>query len=162
MTIPGKRILNGIGALACAGMMGFALYAQHILHLDPCPLCILQRIAVILMGICFMLVFIQNPGKLGGRIYAGFLTCFALYGTGVAAWHVRLQNLPPEEVPSCGPGFEYMVDNFPLKDALGMIFQGSGECAEVSWRLLGLSMPMWVIIGVGGLGVVGVWNNLRR
>lgn len=162
MRIPGKRILNGIGALACAGMMGFALFAQHVLHLDPCPLCILQRIAVILMGICFLLAFIQNPAKTGGRIYAGFLTIFALFGTAVAAWHVRLQNLPPDEVPSCGPGLEYMVENFPLRDAFSMIFQGSGECAEVSWRLLGLSMPMWVIIGVLGLGVVGVWNTLRQ
>jgi disulfide bond formation protein DsbB len=86
----------------------------------------------------------------------------AAFGVGVAGWHVRLQNLPPDEVPSCGPGLEYMVENFPLKDALSMIFKGSGECAEVVWRLLGLSMPTWVVIGVSGLAVVGIWNNLRR
>jgi disulfide bond formation protein DsbB len=70
--------------------------------------------------------------------------------------------MPADDIPSCGPGFEYIVDNFPLSDALGMIFQGSGECAEVVWRLLGLSMPTWVIIGLGGLGIAGIWNNFRK
>ena len=162
MTLPNKRILNFLGATSCAGMMGFALYAQHILLLDPCPLCILQRIATILIGLVFLTAALHNPGSTGGRIYSGFITLFAAFGVGVAGWHVRLQNLPPDEVPSCGPGLEYMVENFPLKDALSMIFKGSGECAEVVWRLLGLSMPTWVIIGLGGLGIAGIWNNLRR
>jgi len=162
MTLPNKRILNFAGALACAGMMGFALFAQHVLLLDPCPLCILQRIAVILLGVIFLAVAIHNPGKIGARLYTVLITLVAACGTSVAAWHVRLQNLPADEVPSCGPGLEYMVDNFPLRDALSMIFKGSGECAEVVWRLLGLSMPTWVIIGIVGLGVAGIWNNLLR
>ena len=159
---PNQRIVNLAGALSCAGMMGFALYAQHVLLLDPCPLCILQRIAVILIGIIFLIAAIQNPGALGGRVYSVLIGLFAAFGAGVAAWHVRLQNLPPDEIPSCGPGLEYMVENFPLRDALGMIFKGSGECADVAWRLLGLSMPTWAVIGVAGLAAVGIWNNLRR
>jgi len=147
--------------LSCAGMMGYALYAQHVLLLDPCPLCILQRIATILIGLVFLSAALHNPGSVGGRIYAGLIALFAVLGGGVAAWHVRLENLPPDEVPSCGPGLEYMVENFPLKDALSMIFKGSGECAEVTWRFLALSMPTWVVIGLVGLGVVGVCNNLR-
>jgi disulfide bond formation protein DsbB len=162
MTLPSKRLLNFAGVLICAGMMGFALYAQHVLLLDPCPLCILQRIAVILCGLVFFTGAIHNPGTSGARVYAVLLGVFAASGAGVAAWHVRLQNLPPSEVPSCGPGLEYMVENFPLKEALGMIFKGSGECAEVAWRLLGLSMPAWVIIGLAGLGLAGIWNFLRR
>lgn len=161
IAIPNKRLLNFAAALICAAMMGFALYAQHVMLLDPCPLCILQRIAVIVLGILFLLAGFHNPGPLGGRIYSALLSLVATAGAGVAAWHVRLQNLPADEVPSCGPGLEYMVENFPLKDALGMIFKGSGECAEVVWRLLGLSMPTWVVIGLIGLGVAGVWNNLR-
>lgn len=162
MTLPNRRILNLAGALACAGMMGFALYAQHVLLMDPCPLCIFQRIAVIALGIIFLLVALQNPAKLGARVYASLLAIVAGGGAAVAGWHVHLQNLPADEVPSCGPGFEYIVDNFPLSDALSLIFKGSGECAEVSWRLLGLSMPTWVVIGLVFLGVAGVWNNLRR
>ncbi len=161
MVLPDKRLLNLAGFLACAGMMGFALYAQYVLLLDPCPLCVFQRVATILLGIVFLAAAIHDPGRLGSRIYAVLVFLAAGFGVGVAGWHVHLQSLPADEVPSCGPGFEYIMDNFPLFDALGLIFQGSGECAEVVWRLLGLSMPTWVIIGLGGLGVAGIYNNLR-
>lgn len=162
MTLPNKRVLNFLGFLCCAGMMGFALYAQYVLMLDPCPLCVFQRIATILLGIVFLIAALHNPGKLGSRIYAVLITLAAGDGVAVASWHVRLQNLPADEVPSCGPGFEYIMENFAFFDALGLIFEGSGECAEVAWRLLGLSMPTWVIIGLGGLGIAGIWNNLRK
>ncbi len=161
MVLPDKRLLNFAAFLACAGMMGFALYAQYVLLLDPCPLCVFQRVATILLGIVLLAAAIHNPGRLGSRIYAVLVFLTAGFGVGVAGWHVHLQSLPADEVPSCGPGFEYIMDNFPLFDALGLIFQGSGECAEVVWRLLGLSMPTWVIIGLGGLGIAGIYNNLR-
>jgi len=162
MTLPNSRLLNTAGFLACAGMMGFALYAQYVLFLDPCPLCVFQRIATILLGIVFLIAAIHNPRRIGARVYAFFVLLTAGGGVAVASWHVYLQNLPADKVPSCGPGFEYIMGNFALFDALSLIFQGSGECAEVVWRLLGLSMPMWVIIGLGGLGVAGIWNNLRK
>lgn len=155
-------MLNLVGFLACAGMMGFALYAQYVLLLDPCPLCVFQRVATIGLGIVFLLAFLHNPGNLGSKIYGVLVTLTAGFGVGVASWHVRLQNMPKDEVPSCGPGFEYIMDNFALFDALSLIFQGSGECADVVWRMLGLSMPTWVIIGLGGLGIAGIWNNFRR
>ena len=162
MTLPNRRLLNLAGFLTCAGMMGFALYAQHVLLLDPCPLCIIQRVATISLGLVFLIAAVHNPGNVGSKIYGVLVTLAAGFGVGVASWHVRLQNMPAEDIPSCGPGFEYIVDNFPLSDALGMIFQGSGECAEVAWRLLGLSMPTWVVIGLGGLGIAGIWNNFRK
>ena len=162
MTLPGPRLLNLAGFLACAGMMSFALYAQHVLLLDPCPLCVFQRIATISLGLVFLAAAIHGPGRAGARVYALLILLTAGFGVGVATWHVRLQNMPADEVPGCGPGFEYIMDNFALFDALSMIFQGSGECADVVWRLLGLSMPSWVIIGLGGLLVAGLWNNLRR
>ena len=162
MTLPGRRLLNVAGFLACAGMMGFALYAQHVLLLEPCPLCVFQRLATIALGGVFLLAALHDPGRIGGRIYAFLVLLTAGFGVGVAGWHVYLQNLPAEDVPGCGPGFEYIMENFALFDALDLIFKGSGECADVVWRLLGLSMPSWVIIGLGGLGVAGIWNNFRR
>lgn len=162
MSLPNRRILNLSGALACAGMMAYALYAQHILLLDPCPLCILQRIAVILLGITFLLAAAHGPAKMASRVYAAFALIFAAAGVAVAGWHVHLQNLPADQVPSCGPGLEYMVENFPLRDVMGMVLKGSGECAEVSWQFLGLSMPEWVLVCVLALGLFGLWNNLRR
>lgn len=162
MTLPNRRLLNLAGFLACAGMMSFALYAQYVLLLDPCPLCVFQRIATISLGLVFMVATLHNPGQLGSRIYGALVTLTAGFGVGVAIWHVRLQNMPKDEVPSCGPGFEYIMDNFALFDALSLIFKGSGECADVVWRLLGLSMPTWVIIGLGGLGIAGIYNNFRK
>jgi len=162
MTLSNRRLLNLAGFAACAGMMGFALFAQHVLFLDPCPLCVIQRMATISLGLVFLIAGLHNAGNLGSKIYGVLVTLTAGLGVGVASWHVRLQNMPADDIPSCGPGFEYIVDNFPLSDALGMIFQGSGECAEVVWRLFGLSMPTWVVIGLGGLGIVGIWNNLRK
>ena len=83
-------------------------------------------------------------------------------GIGVAGRHVWLQNLPPDQVPSCGPGFDYIIDSFPLSEALQLIFTGSGECASVDWQFLGWSMPAWVVISVTVVGLFGLWNNLRR
>ncbi len=162
MTIPNRRLLNLAGFLACVAMMGFALFSQHVLLLDPCPLCIFQRVAVILLGLVLLVAALHNPGSGSARIYAVLVGIVAASGAAVAGWHVRLQNLPLDEVPSCGPGLGYLVDNFPLSEAISLIFKGSGECAEVTWRFLGLSMPTWVVISLLGLGVAGVWNNLRR
>jgi len=161
MVLPDKRLLNGAGFLACAGMMGFALYAQYVLILDPCPLCVFQRIATVLVALVFLAAALHNPGKVGGRVYAALVFLTAGFGVGVASWHVYLQSLPADKVPSCGPGFEYIMENFAMFDALALIFKGSGECADVVWRFLGLSMPTWVIIGLGGLGIAGIYNNLR-
>jgi len=161
MTIPNKRLLNLAGFLACVAMMGFALFSQHVLLLDPCPLCIFQRVAVILLGLVLLLAALHNPGQRSARVYAVLVAIVAAGGAAVAGWHVRLQNLPADEVPSCGPGLGYLVDNFPLSEAIRLIFKGSGECAEIAWRFLGLSMPTWVVISLLGLGIAGVWNNLR-
>ncbi len=162
MTIPDRRVLNLAGFLACAGMMGFALYAQHILLLDPCPLCVLQRVAVIGLGAVFLAAALHNPSGWGRRVYAVLMLLIAGDGIAIAGWHVHLQNLPAAEVPSCGPGLDYMLDNFPLGEALRMVFEGSGECAEVVWSFLGLSMPAWVFVCLVVLGTGGIWNNLRK
>ena len=162
MTLPNRRLLNLAGFLACAGMMGFALYAQYVLLLEPCPLCVFQRIATITLGTVFLFATLHNPGVIGARVYAGLVFLAAGFGVGVASWHVYLQNLPKDKVPSCGPGFDYIMENFALFDAVSVILKGSGECADVVWRLLGLSMPTWVIIGLGGVGIAGIWNNLRK
>ena len=162
MKIPGRRLLNLAGFLSCAGMMGFALFAEHILLLTPCPLCVLQRVAVISLGIIFLLAAVQNPTAWGRRVYAVLVFLTAGAGVGVAGWHVWIQNLPADKVPSCGPGLDYMLEAFPLADALKMVFTGSGECADIVWQFLGLSMPVWVVISLVIIGSCGIWNNLRK
>jgi disulfide bond formation protein DsbB len=162
MVIPGRRILNLAGFLCCVGMMGFALFAQHVMLLDPCPLCVLQRVAVIGLGVVFLVAALHHPSGWGRYVYAFLSFLFAGGGVGIAGWHWRLQNLPPSEVPSCGPGLDYMLDNFPLGEAMRMVFEGSGECAEVVWSFLGLSMPAWVFVCMTALGIAAIWNNLRK
>ena len=160
--MPGKRTLNVLGLLACAGMTAYALYAQHGLNLEPCPLCVLQRMSVIALGVVFALAALHNPAGWMRWIYAVGALVTGGAGVGVAGRHVWLQNLPPEKVPECGPGLDYLLDAFPLGEALSMVFSGSGECAEVDWSLLGLSMPAWVLIGLGGLTLYGIVVNARK
>lgn len=162
MNLTGVRQLNFAGFLACAGMMAYALYAEHVLLLMPCPLCVFQRMAVISLGAVFLVAALHNPAATGRRVYAGLVLLAGGAGAIVAGRHVWLQNLPPDEVPSCGPGFDYIIDSFPLSEALSLIFSGSGECASIDWQFLGLSMPAWVLISILLLSAGGIWNNLRR
>jgi disulfide bond formation protein DsbB len=142
--------------------MSYALYSQHQLMLEPCPLCVLQRLSVIGLGLVFLIAGLHNPSGAGRFAYAASMALAASFGAIVAGRHVWLQLLPEDQVPACGPGLDYMWENFPLADVINMVFKGSGECANVDWTLLGLSMPMWVLVAVLGLGGVGIWNNLRK
>lgn len=162
MNVPGKRALNLAGFAACAGLMAYALYAEHVLLLAPCPLCVFQRIAVIALGLAFLLAAAFSARGAGRYAHAGLIALIAAAGAAVAGRHVWLQNLPPEEVPTCGPGLDYILDSFPLSEALRLVFTGSGECATLDWSFLGLSMPAWVLLSLVVLGTFGIWNNLRR
>jgi disulfide bond formation protein DsbB len=152
---------NGIGAIACAACMAYALFAQHVLGLEPCPLCVLQRVAMIALGLVFLVAFLHNPERVGAKVYGVLIFLAAAVGGSISARHVWLQNLPPSEVPDCGPGLEYMLSSFPLGETLNMILSGSGECAEIVWSFLGFSMPAWVFASFVFLGVAGFLSNLH-
>ncbi len=162
MSIPNTRLLNFAGFLVCSAMMAYALYAEYQLLLEPCPLCVFERMSVTALGIVFLLAALHNAQGSGRRIYAFGIVLAAGAGIGVASRHVWLQHLPADKVPSCGPGFDYIIDSFPLSDALKLIFSGSGECATVDWLFLGLSMPAYVLIGLVFMGGFGIWANLRK
>jgi disulfide bond formation protein DsbB len=153
--------LNLLGAAACASMMGFALFAQHGLGLEPCPLCVFQRVGVIALGLVFLGAAAHRAGRIGSRLWGILLLFVAGLGGSVSARQVWLQNLPPDQVPACGPGLDYMFEVFPLTEALSMVFAGSGECAEIVWQFLGISMPGWVLICVASLGLMGLIANWR-
>ena len=145
--------------IVCVAMMGFALFSQYVWHMEPCPLCVFQRIALIVLGILFFIAGVHAAGRIGRRFYAVLLAVAALSGRGVAARHVWLQNLPKDQVPACGPGLDFMFDTFPVLEVLNMVLSGSGECAEVAWRFVGLTMPAWTLICFLLLGGWGVWLN---
>ena len=123
------------------------------------------RPAMIALGFVFLAAALHSARGAVARAYSVLGVLVALTGAGISAWHVRLQHLPPDQVPSCGPGFDYMYETFPLRDMLAMIFHGSGECAEINWTFLGFSMPTWVLawfVALGALIVAANWRKLAR
>ncbi len=155
-----RRNGNLLGFLWCAGLMAYALYVQHGLHEEPCPLCILQRVAVIATGVVFLAAVVHDPGRIAGRIYAALVALTALAGIAVAVRHIWIIAQPPGAVAECGASLDYMMDVLPLHEVLAQVLSGSGECAKVSWRFLGLSMPAWVLLNLAGLMVLGFVANV--
>lgn len=150
-----------MGFGVCAGLMGYAYFAQYVQGLMPCPLCEFQRMAMIGTGLLFLVAALHNPGRVGARIY-GVLTALAATGGIAVAWrHVWLQGLPPDQVPACGPGLDYMLNTFPFTQVLQKVFTGSGECATIDWTFLGLSMPAWTLLCFVMLGGFALFNAFR-
>ena len=140
--------------------MAYALFAQYFLNLEPCPLCIFQRVAVISMGIIFLICSLLEPKSSLAKIISSTLYITAgSFGVAVASRHVWLQNLPSDQVPGCGPGLDFMMSTFPINEVFEMVFNGSGECATIDWSFLSLSMPAWVIICSLFLIAYAIWIN---
>ena len=156
------RWLFALGALTCVILFGVALYMQHVMHLEPCPLCAVQRVFVIVLALVMASAAIHNPRGMGRRAYGASVAVIALLGAAVAARHVYLQNLPADRVPECGPGLEYILDAFPIAEALALILKGSGECAEVQWTFLGLTIPGWTLIAFLGIAGIGAFSCMSR
>lgn len=157
------RALAGWLALASVVGMGFAYaYLQRTVGLDPCPLCIFQRLGLIAMGAFGLLACMFNPKSIALRIglMAGALLGMA-WSIGWALRHVWLQHLPPDQVPSCGPGLNYWVDTLPIAQVIAQVFKGSGECAAIDWTFLGFSIPELSLAFFGVLAAMIIWAMVR-
>ena len=155
--------MNLAGFGACAALLAFALYAQFHLGLEPCPLCIFQRIGVALLGSVFLVAALHDPrGRAGRGVYAALIVLAALLTAGIAARHLYVQSLPPGTLPSCGAPLAVLMKFMPVWQLIRKVLTGSGECGLVNWRFLGLAMPAWVLIWAVGLGAFGLVANLRR
>lgn len=158
-----SRAIFGLGFLGCASALLIAIfYFQNTLGLAPCPLCVIQRVIFISLGAVFLIATLHNPEGTMRRVYAGLAALVALVGAGVSAWHVRLQNLPPDEVPECGPGLDFMMEVMPMQQVLAEIFTGSGECSEVLWSFLGLSIPAWTGLTFLAFGLYSLWILIAK
>lgn len=134
--------------LFCLGMMAVALFMEHILMLEPCILCYMQRGAVILVGLIAGIGLLINPKKL--IVYKSFIIgcgIAVLSGIGLSLRQLYLQSLPAELVPSCAPDIDYLLDTLPFLEVLIMAITGDGNCAEVLWSFMGISIPGWTLIG---------------
>jgi disulfide bond formation protein DsbB len=156
------RIWFLLGGLACLSLLAMGAYFQLSLGLEPCPLCISQRLAILLTGIIFLIAVLHNPGSVGINCYAILGAISALFGASISTRHVWLQHLPPELVPECSPGISFMLQNFPLFDTVKLMLNGTGDCAKIDWTLLGFSMPAWTLVAflsLAALSVLQIWNR---
>ena len=140
----------------CIGLLIFGLYLEHVHGLEACPLCIFQRIAYTVIIFIALTGAIHNPRNLLQIIYKLLMVISSITGAAIAGRQIWLQHLPPELVPECGPGLDYMFNVFPFREALKMIFTGSGECAEVKWRFIGLSIAEWSLIMFIGIFIATI------
>jgi disulfide bond formation protein DsbB len=144
------------GFLMSGGLIAYAYYLQYYEYQNPCPLCIMQRVVYFALSVVFLTGALHGPRRTGAGVYSALLTLISLVGAGIATRHVWLQHLPKDKVPECGPGLSYILDRFPLMDAFAKIFRGSGECAEASWKLVGLSIAEWSLVWFILLGAFAV------
>lgn len=145
-----------LGFIASFGLVALALIIQQQYNLEPCPLCISQRIAFMALGLLFLMAALHNPGGLGRKVYGLLHVVAAVTGIGIAARHIWIQANPDKVMAECGAGFDYIMETFPLKKALDLIFKGTGECSAIDWTLFGLTIPQLSLIAFAGLGLFAV------
>ena len=150
------------GALVVGGLFSAALYLQYVLREEPCPLCMLQRVIFIAIGALFLIAAAHNTGRIGCRIYSALIALFALGGVATASRHIWLQHLPKDQVPACGPGLDYLLQNFPLAEVWQELMHGSGECAEKGWTFLTLGIPEWSLLWYVLLGTWAVFIAIKK
>lgn len=157
-----NRWLYLAGALYASGLMGFGLYLQYVKHQEPCPLCMVQRVVFIAILALFAAAALHGPQRVGQWLYALVIGLLSLSGVAVAARHIWIQHLPPDQVPACGPGLDYMLETMPMAKVLKELMHGSGECAAKGWTFLTLGIPEWSLLCYLALGGWALFIALRK
>lgn len=153
------RQTNLLIFIICNGLIATALYMQHVMGLNPCYLCITQRAFFIITGMFALLALIHNHGL---KVYGVLIALSALAGGFFAGKQLWLQSLPEDRVPACGPPADYLFDAFSFSEAIGMLIQGDGNCAEVQWTFLNLSIPAWSLLCFLFLALLGISHLFRK
>ena len=156
------RLAFALGAIACSFLLGYGFYLQYHDGQNPCPLCLVQRGFYFALLFVFLAAALHGPKKTASVVYGLLGLLFSLGGAATAGRQVWLQHLPPDKVPKCGPDLYFMLDNFPLSKTITNLLRGSGECAEVTWRFLGLSIAEWSLVWFVIFGVLSLWAALTR
>lgn len=157
-----KRWLYLVGGVTVVIMYCSALYLQYMLRQEPCPLCMIQRVIFIAIGVLFFFAALHNAKQFGAKVYSVLIAITSLSGVAVASRHIWIQHLPKDQVPACGPGLDYMLKNFPMSDVWREVFHGSGECAEKGWTFLTLGIPEWALVSYVFLGVFAVMVGWKK
>ena len=157
-----RLVFFGLVLIALVAMLFARLYLEEILDLAACPLCMTQRVFVVLWGIFALIAVLHNPGGWGRRVYGVLCALAAITGGAVAARHVWLQHLPPDQVPACGPSLEYMLETLPFSETLNIVLMGDGNCAETMWTFLGLSIPEQTLALFTVVTAICLWQTFRK
>jgi protein dithiol:quinone oxidoreductase len=156
-----RQKINLAAALLCIGMVLYAIYyAQGVLGLNPCPLCMFQRVCIGALGIVFLIAALHPARRVGSMVYGVLIVLVAAGTSWVAGRHVWIQAQPPGTVPACGAPLDNLLQMFPLQEVIRKVMTGGGECGTVDWTFLGVSMPGWVLIIAVTLGLIGIVNNI--
>jgi protein dithiol:quinone oxidoreductase len=160
-TLSPRTVFVGLVLLAITAMLFARLYLQEHLGLAACPLCMTQRVFMVLCGVIALLGALHNPSSWGRRMYSALCGLSAIAGAAIAARHVWLQHLPADQVPACGPGLEYMLENLPFGEMWSTLLAGDGNCAEIQWTFLGFSIPEQTLAVFGVVILICLWQTLR-
>ena len=156
------RIAALLGAIVCTALLGYGYYLQHVQGLDPCPLCLVQRGFFYGVLATCLAAAVHGPRNWGRNVYGVLAALFAAGGLAAAGRQVWLQHLPPDKVPQCGPDLFFMLENLPLSRTIEKLFYGSGECAAVDWKFLGLSIAGWSLVWFIVLALYAGWAARQR
>lgn len=162
MSLGNPRALFLLAFLGSLAVIGGALYMEHFMDLMPCPLCLVQRGFVIAFGLICLIAALHGPQALGRRIYAVLALIFAGLGAATAGRQIWLQTLPPDQLPSCLPSLDYMLEVLPFLDIVTTLLKGTADCAEVTWTLFGLSIPELSLLVFLGMALFALFQLLRR
>tara|TARA_B100000989_G_scaffold298413_2_gene287629 strand:- start:10290 stop:10784 length:495 start_codon:yes stop_codon:yes gene_type:complete len=162
MSLPSIRKSFTIGFVVCLLLLAGAGYLQIAQGLKPCPLCEIQRLLMAVLGLVFVFAALHNPGRRGVNIYSWVIFFMALLGALSAGRQLWLQFYPPVDGVSCQASLAYMLQILPLTESIKLLIMGTGDCAEVQWHFLGLTMPGWTLISFAVLGLWGFAQRFRQ
>ena len=169
MTLPASRPLYLLAFIVCVLLLAAAYYMELVMGLLPCPLCIVQRFAILLIGLVCLAAVLHNPQpranrrrSLATRFYAAGVLLLSIFGGATASRQIWLQHQPADQLPSCLPSLDYMIDVLPVVEMLTLLFSGTADCAKVTWTFLGLSIAECTLLAFIALGLFGLVQLLHR
>ena len=157
-----RLVFFGLALLALTSMLFARFYLEEVLDLAACPLCMTQRVFIVLWGVFALIAVLHNPKGWGCRVYGALCGLAAITGGAVAARHVWLQHLPEDQVPACGPSLQYMLETLPFSETLSIVLMGDGNCAETLWTFLGFSIPEQTLALFVAVTLICLWQIFRR